>query len=687
MVNPENPPAARTDYAEAPSAVAILGPDPRTCGDDGLQKTRIGTLFPAHRTLITLPGIHATQRLDFVEHQNGLRRARGEAPLSTQEEELLMHEAVDLLFGARQIYIRPDPSRMDLAFAADELLDEMQLVSRRDIRFLFVMDPRVHEAIQARGENWRISALPQSAAGMCRMIEGARVAIREGAIYYYNPFTGTRHLTYQEFSRLGLLGDSALARQLREIAVFSAQRSRRGTPEVAFFPEEARALGPDDFQGVDFPALSSGELRARFEALRTRFRDAVAADLRADDPQVEVWRNRMLSALVSQQDQTLTVDLLRELSPEFFMQVEWLPGGRFEQGEFIFDSIFDESARLPADPALHGLCDPFVREFIFSYIREYGTLDFINIGRIGMSLSNVRPLVSGRRGVYLAQLKLPNVPAPVLRLIRLQKWGIAEHLDAGKSLLQAVLENDDYTDYVLDRLLGARQLGMNLPPRSRVMRTRETYAGSNPEVRGRTIPVICFERGYLGGIATDKVPPSKYLDPAYSSRLAMLLGRAAASNIIVGRAMERASQTIFDDGDEIILEDATSGLPEEITVGDPTGAFADYRRDLLEIAPDYARPVNRRSGRVPELGRFAETYLASFKERFSQLQGDYRRRRRAFDSLFKHCRYDKAGSFAYRWECVLARLDRADADALALAIRRHVDVLRLSPAPTQPVGP
>ena len=30
--------------------------------------------------------------------------------------------------------------------------------------------------------------------------------------------------------------------------------------------------------------------------------------------------------------------------------------------------------------------------------------------------------------------------------------------------------------------------------------------------------------------------------------------------------------------------------------------------------------------------------------------------RRAFDRLFKHCNYDPAGSFAYRWECVLRRL-------------------------------
>jgi hypothetical protein len=656
----------------AQAAVEIIGPDPFVRDAAGRQKTRIGTVFPQFRTLVTLPGIHATQRLDFIEHCNERRRAAGQPALPPAEEERLMLEAVDLIFEANNILIRPDPSRMDHAFAADELLDEMQLVSRRNIRFLFVMDPRVRDAIQARGENWRISPLPQSTAEMCQLIESSRVAIREGSIYYYNRFTGTRYLTYQEFAGLGDLNDVALARQLQEIAVYSAQRNRQRRPEVDFFALRSTGFGASDFQGIDFASLPTADLRARSDGLRRRFHDAVEPDFWQDVPEAEAWRNRMLSALVSQQDQTITVDLLRDLSPEFFMQVEWLPGGRFEEGEFIFDSVFEEAERKAQDEGLRALCDPLVRGFIFSYIREYGDLDYVNIGRIGRSLSNVRPQVRGRRGVYLAQLKQHNLGGPILRLIRLQKWGIGERLDEGKPLLQALLENDEYTDYVLDRSLGLRQLGMNVPARYRILRTQETYKGLNREVSGRTIPVVCFERGYLGGLATDKVPSSRYLREGYANRLAALLGKAAASNIIVGRAVEQGLQAIFDDGDEIVLEDQVTGLPSEIVIGDPTGSFADYKRSLLEMAKDYARPVNLRDGKVPRLGEFAEVYLRSFRERFNQLQGDYRKRRRAFDNLFKHCRYDPAGSFAYRWECVLQRLDGADAGALARAIGEHM---------------
>jgi len=67
--------------------------------------------------------------------------------------------------------------------------------------------------------------------------------------------------------------------------------------------------------------------------------------------------------------------------------------------------------------------------------------------------------------------------------------------------------------------------------------------------------------------------------------------------------------------------------------------------------------------------------LASFRLQFLHIQGDYRKRRRAFDTLFKHCRYDRAASFAYRWECTLRRLEETDADSLLKAIRKNIRAL------------
>ena len=69
---------------------------------------------------------------------------------------------------------------------------------------------------------------------------------------------------------------------------------------------------------------------------------------------------------------------------------------------------------------------------------------------------------------------------------------------------------------------------------------------------------------------------SKFASDAYSKAFARLLGQAATSNWIVGRC-QLSGQVIFDDGDEVILEDA-AGMPSEIIVADHTGTFTDYRR-------------------------------------------------------------------------------------------------------------
>ena len=101
-------------------------------------------------------------------------------------------------------------------------------------------------------------------------------------------------------------------------------------------------------------------------------------------------------------------------------------------------------------------------------------------------------------------------PGPVRRFLRLQKWGLWEHLDEGKELLQAMQENDEYTDYCLDRRLGCKQLGMNLSHRVIMRRLNESYQGANARFRGERIRTTYFEREYVPGIATDKLPADRY---------------------------------------------------------------------------------------------------------------------------------------------------------------------------------
>lgn len=654
------------------NAIEVLGPELFARDESGQLRSRIGTFFPDRRVLVTLPGIHATQRSAFIEWLGQQREGAGLPPLTPEEEAQELARSVDLFFEPRRILIRPDPNAMGLAFEADTQLQS--LASKRCIGFLFVLDPRVQQPIKERGECWRISALPQSPADMCDQIAASRGPIREQPVYYYSRNTGIRYLTLREFERFAALDAGSLARQLQEVADHCRARNRLGNPEVDFFAADPLRFGARDFAGTAYLDLGEEELRARHDVLCRHFREAVDPALRVDDPGDELWRNRMFTALAGLRDDTRVEEVLRGLSPEFFLQIDWLPGGRFEDGEFVFDPVYDETESALAGEGAGSVCDSKARGFVFNFIREYGDLDYINVGCVIRSLSQ-RPQNDGRRGVYIAELKPHNQSEPIVRFIRLLKWGVREHLDEGHDLLRAMLESEEYIDYFLDRRLGCRQLGMNVAARVIIRSVPEVYDGKQAAQCRRSIHTWYAERDYIRGVATDKIKSIKYLKDGFAARLGMLLGHAAASNIIVGRTYDENGGVfvVFDDGDEVVTEDP-DGLPSGLVVGDHSGAFGEYRRPLIEFAPEYAQPVNERLDRLPDAAGFAARYLSAFRDQFRHVQGDYRKRRSAFDRLFQHSHYDPAGSFAFRWEQVLGRLDATDGDALVEAIRRHIKV-------------
>ena len=660
----------------------IIGPHPFERDEGGGQKVRIGTLFLAQGVLYTQPpGVHAWQRSSFIESLNNARTADSRAPVTPDEEQRIIAESVDLVFDPDQILIRPDPERMDLAFAGDELLQE--LFSKRQIVFLNVSQAQVRMAIKQRGECWRLSTIPKTREGRRSLILESKVGIQGLPLYFYNRLTGTRWLTCDAFESLGALEDSGLARHLQEIADYSIRRNRLGRPELSFFATDLRRMDLRQPAAGPFEKLPSVGLRAEFERLKQQFQSDVLEAFQRDDPDSDVWSRRMIATLFLDGNETQTEEVLSGLSPEFFMQIEWLPGGRFEGGEFLFDPVFEEAVVRPQDAVLQQLCDSRAKGVIFNLIREYGDLEYINVGRIPNSLGRDHSPTNStaprrRRGVYLAELLPRGEREPIRRFMRLQKWGVWEHLDEGKELLPAIEESEDYTDFWLDRRLGCRQLGMALLARVVMRRLREVYTGTNERYRNRLISTTYFERDYLPGFTTDKIPLENYSRPGYAIRLAGLLGGAAVPSMIVGRSLNQGTRPVFDDGDEIVTEDA-DGLPARIVLGDHSGAFGEYKLPLDTFAANYARPVNLRDQRISNPRDFAQAYLAAFRDQFLHIQGDYRKRRRAFDTLFKHCKYDPNGSFAYRWEQVLRRLDQTDADALVEAIRKHIRVLNLPP--------
>jgi hypothetical protein len=646
--------------------LVILGDHPFAKTASGKLKSRIATIFPRDKLLVTLPGIHGTQRMAYVDWLERRLRERGITAPSREEQITAWNTAVDLIIEDGTILIRPDPENMDLAFEADLLLQG--LAPKHRIKFLHVADRRVRRAIKYRGQCWRIAPLPKSPLEMKAMIDGSRIGIGGREIYFYNQTCGTRILTCHELAALGELDDDELRRHLVEIAGFSDRCNTAGYPEIRFFMADG-CFTRDAFAALGLESLDGPALRAVHAALVEKFREAAGPAFSDDDLENLEWRKNMFAALVDQEEETVSEEMLVGLSSEFFMQIDWAPGGRIDNGELILDSIFDLDPAAAHDPELDRLICENARKLILNFVREHGDLEYINIGRVAGSLSRSRPADRGRREVYIVEIKRRGDEHEMVIIVRFQKWGVREHLDTGKSLLEAMICAEEYTDYVLNRRIGCRQLGMELPARVTSRKMVEFYATDPAGRHGFMIWSAYFERDYIRGIASDKLPAYKLRNPEYAQRLAGLLGRAAAASLIVGRT-DLEKTVLFDDGDEVVLEDA-EGLPREIIVSDQSGTFVSFSEDFEEFMAAYAAPINRRAKYLADPDAFATAYLDAFVQRFLEIQQAYRDRRRHFDTLFKHQPLDPNGNFAYRWQTVLKRLDAADPFELRSLIERH----------------
>ena len=238
--------------------VQFIGEDLLARDREGKLCSRIATVFPAGGTVVTIPGIHAMQRIAYVEQLDRQRVRSGLPPLTEDQQEALWSAAVDLVIDEDgTVLIRPDPTQMELAFEADELLQ--QVVSKKYIRFMYVLNPAVREAIKRRGECWRISPLPRTPEEMSRMIAGSRIGIGCRDIYYYNPSSGTRLLTCQDFTRLGELGEAELRQHLQEIKEYSTRKNRMGNSEIAFFMADSKAMSAE-FATHEFLTMGPEEL-------------------------------------------------------------------------------------------------------------------------------------------------------------------------------------------------------------------------------------------------------------------------------------------------------------------------------------------------------------------------------------------------------------------------------------------
>jgi len=636
---------------------------------DGSLQSRIGTMFLRTPGLVTKKGIHALQRVMWIDFLNAERAAAGRPALSPIEEDAEMSESVDLIFTDDTVLIRPNPDRMDLAFRADEELQ--RFVSKRCIRYLNTSSSKVRGFLRSRGENWRMARQPISQEDMADLITHSKVAIAEGRFYYYNRMSGTRFLTASGYAEAEKLDAEAFRRQVAEIVAGLSKRNRVGSPEVDLFPPSTPIEVKRAFKELDVESLDDTALREKVSAIVREWRVSLPAELRDESVENYDWRKEMCHVLLRQPNESTAdeQELIAGISPEFYRQIEWLPGARIVDGEVVFDPIYDEAARLKT-PELLSLCDNRVKSFLFNTTRLFGRISYINIGRIVNSLAR-KPIAGDRRGhVYIMQYLEEGASDPKVVIIRLQKWGVAERLDEGKDLLRAIIETDEYSDFILDRRLMCRQLGMNLPRKLGYGHFTEKYCGQNA-YNGSALRTGYFVRDYVHGIASDKVPPAKYRNPVWAQKFAFLMGEAAAIDMIVGRRSSVTNELLFDRNYEIV-QLGGDGFPSEIVVTDHAGSFVDYERPLAELVGGYADFVKRRQSFVSEVSHFAKAYVDGFERKLTAVRKAYAERTRAFDELFSDRPYDSNGSGAYRWACALLRLKKCDPVALVSLLRENI---------------
>ncbi len=646
----------------------IIGEPIFTKLPDGRLASRTGTLFLKTPGLVTRRGPHAMQRGLWIDELNAVRAQDGLPPLTTKEEEAELAESVDLSFVDDRVLIRPDPERLDLAFKADEVLQAF--VSKRRIRFLNSHLAKVRNALRARGENWRMARKPISPEDMVWLIENSKVISSSGeSIFYYNTYTGTRYVTIGGNAQIEHL-TAAFRAQVKEAQAMLKRRNRLGFPELDFFPRSLPIELKQQFKDVPIDELTDAELKAEMRRLDREWRMALPPELRDESVDNIAWRNAMCDTLTQgpEDDGVDTDQLVQGLSPEFYRQIEWMPGARVEDGKLIFDSLWDEYIQTKR-MANRDLLDPRVWHIVFNLSRMFGDLEYVNVGRIVSSMSK-NPAQQKHSRIYIVQCKQAMSAAPRVYILRFLKWGVAEHLDEGKNLLSAMLEANEYLDYILDRRLMCQQLGMKLQPRINVGRIAELYQGQ-PEYDGMRIASYYYVRNYIDGISSDKIPAVKFHNPMFAQSFAHMMGEAAAIDLIVGRRATETKENLFDKKYEV-FQFSPDGLPLRLVVIDHAGSFVNYQHSLEESVAPYANVVRRRVDFVTDIKKFSEVYVNAFTKKLISVQQKYRTHRKAFDGLFAQRMVDEGGSGAFRWAKILERLDACDPQQVSQCLVRAI---------------
>ncbi len=628
--------------------VYIIGPDLFAADSTGKISSSIASIFPAHRILVTVRGIHATQANIACDFLRETILSSASRIISVEEEDAIYHDAVSLFVRDGFVLIRSEPEDMDKIFAADETLQ--LLVPKQCIQFTGKELAEVRKELRMRGESWRISLAPHSVEEMCHYIRSSRVSVGTDAVYYQSAATGERFLTYEEFMGIRrLLKDDtprALAR-LKEIVTLHTLSNKQGVRELSFFAREGslslavlREL-IEVLENESSTPMAAQQAEGLFDRFAASFGEATGISLMSDSEMDPIWRTAIFCKLFG-----IDADAIEEcclgLSPEFHLNVRWLPGGRILEGQAFF-----ESDALPR-----------VKSLILHYLERYPGLASINLGRVESSLTT-RDRSGEQREVYLIALGLSD-EAEEIRLVRMIKWDVMHRLRNGLPLQHAVSETKLYHRYINDRLKAFAALKIPIPHYTDI-EIWESIPGMGE------VPVYFFDRPYIEGLATEKIVSEHYARPGFMIRLAGLLGMAAAVSLVMGRACPRDGHIFFDDGDEVIHFDR-EGFPERLMITETTGSFNDWRTPVAAKLPHclsrllgHLEKAKSKGISKAELWAAVEAFSEGLVREIVRLQKVLEEENSRLRSLYSD-RSEERGGIRRKWDRLLERLEATRPD-------------------------
>ena len=648
--------------AKVVNGVTILGPDLFSRDGNGMLLTPIASVFPEFGIVVTVQGIHAMHAeiaAEFLESG-----AAGGGPIPDLLDRVYCG-AVALLTREGSVLIRSEPENMDGVFQADELLQ--RILSKECIQFTGIQLEAVRERLRRQGESWRISPTPRSVAEIVEYIRGSRVRVSTGATYYYNAPRGGRFLTYEEFMHIRPLiragREEALAR-LKEIHQLNRMTNNQGARELSFFLPVGRKLSSDPLKEIIRVLEKAGEdedlkeAERLFDEFASAFAEEAGPELIVDGEGGVAWRTSMFCRLFDIYEKIMEEWALG-LSPEFHLNVQWLPGARLSGNEIHFDA--------------HAT--PRVRNLIAHFWRTSPGVTSINVGLIESSQTN-RERADENREIYLVVLGRAD-GSEVIRHLRMVKWDVMHRVARGVPQSQAISETIQYRQYVYDRLRAASELGIPIPSFNEI-RFVEDAPGLGP------IPVFFFDRQYFPGLATDKIPLARYAEPEFIVRLARFLGEAAAVGLSLGRASPITGHVFYDDGDEV-LQLGPDNLPERLIMVETTGSFTDWSTPMVKMLPHCLEHLaeHLKKARAKKVQRrHIKEALNAFQEalnyEINRLKRLLRDNAARLYSLFDD-RTLEPGGIRARWEGVLRRLEMVDIGELSRVIAeapRLQEVLR-----------